>query len=42
MNSGVVILDVFDKKTQATPARVIAACRTRAAAYDRAIGRSDS
>ncbi len=32
----VVIVDVFAKKTRVTPARVIATCRARLVAYDRA------
>lgn len=35
----VVVLDVFDKKTQATPLVVIARCQTRLAAYDHARGK---
>lgn len=38
----VIILDVFNKQTRATPERVIATCRARAAAYDQAIGRKGS
>jgi len=30
----IVILAVFEKRTQATPSSVIAACRQRLAAYD--------
>ena len=30
----IVILEVFDKKTQATPKRVINACKARMKAYD--------
>jgi phage-related protein len=35
----VIILDVFSKKTRATPDTVIRACRARLAAYERAITR---
>jgi phage-related protein len=35
----VVICEVFSKKTQATPANVIASCRRRLAAYDAAAGK---
>ena len=33
----IVILDVFSKKTQATPVRIVAVCRERLAAYLRAV-----
>jgi phage-related protein len=33
---GVVILEVFSKKTRVTPKRVIDACRRRLEEYDRA------
>jgi len=33
----VVILDVFAKKTQKTPATVVQACRRRLRAYDSAV-----
>jgi phage-related protein len=35
----VVICELFSKKTQTTPANVIASCRRRLAAYDAATGR---
>jgi phage-related protein len=36
----IVILDVFSKKTQATPKTVIAACQRRLKAYDQATRRA--
>jgi len=38
-DDAVIILEVFNKKTRATPERVVETCRARAAAYDRAVGR---
>lgn len=39
-SDAVIILDVFSKKTRATPDTVIRACRARLAAYERAIVRT--
>jgi len=33
-NDAIVILAVFEKRTQTTPAAVVAACKRRLAAYD--------
>lgn len=33
----IVVLDVFDKKTQKTPQQVITACQARIQAYDRGV-----
>jgi phage-related protein len=38
----VVILEIFSKKTRATPSAVITACRARLATYDRVVGRTKS
>lgn len=37
----IVIADVFSKKTQATPARVLEACRRRLREYDRIVGQKE-
>jgi phage-related protein len=37
----IVILEVFDKKTRATPREVIDVCRTRLKAYERVAGRGE-
>lgn len=38
-SDAVVVLDVFSKKTEPTPDRVIAECQHRLGAYDQAAGR---
>jgi len=37
-DDAVILLEVFVKKLRVTPSGVIATCRARAAAYDRAAG----